>query len=224
MPSNRTPAAVAHKRQPWPSNPQFIYIHHVPPKRPLRKVPVLPNYPDVYQIKISYFSIRVPHTAHSTQSHSTGVAVVVHSALLRSSTKVLFLLRIVMFYVVCSELYSSSFGHRRRLGISLVWILHKTKYLNEVLDEVKQCSVRGQVSLFGATVPSQQRTRPVTNLHAHFGSGNHLPHTSLNIHAPCDVLQTRPESCNPFFLNFAGILTVLGEDLKTGFLGAIHVF
>lgn len=86
-----------------------LYIHHVPPKRPLRKVPVLPDYPDVYQIKISYFSIRVPHTAHSTQSHSTGVAVVVHSALLRSSTKVLFLLCIVMFYVVCSELYSSSF-------------------------------------------------------------------------------------------------------------------
>ena len=104
-----------------------------------------------------------------------------------------------MFYVVCSELYSSSFGHRRRLGISLVWILHKTKYLNEVLDEVKQCSVRGQVSLFGATVPSQQRTRPVTNLHAHFGSGNHLPHPPLNIHASCDVLQTRPDSCNPFF-------------------------
>ena len=76
----------------------------------------------------------------------------------------------------------------------------------------------------GATVPSQQRTRPVTNLHAHFDSGNHLPHTPLNIHAPCDVLQTRPESNNPFFLKFAGISTVLGEGLKTGFLGAIHVF
>jgi hypothetical protein len=186
------PVAVAHKRQPWPSNPQFIYIHHVPPKRPLRKVPVLPNYPDVYQIKISYFSIRVPHTAHSTQSHSTGVAVVVHSALLRSSTKVLFLLRIVMFYVVCSELYSSSFGHRRRLGISLVWILHKTKYLNEVLDEVKQCSVRGRVNLTWSH-GSQPATDPTSHQFARTLRLGEPPSTHPIEH-PCTLRRTSDRS------------------------------
>ena len=104
QPSRAQETAVAQQRT--------IYTHHVPLKRPLRKVPVLPNYPGIHQIKISFFYSRA---THGTQSHRTGVAVVVHAALLRSSTKVLFLLRIVMFYVVCSELYSSSFWHQHRV-------------------------------------------------------------------------------------------------------------
>ena len=52
-------------------------------------------------------------------------------------------------------------------------------------------------------------------MHAHFGSGNHLPHPPLNIHASCDVLQTRPDSCNPFLFEHSKPTS----DPYVGFLG-----
>ena len=83
---------------------------------------------------------------------------------------------------------------------------------------------RGQVNLFWSheTQPAKpsQQYRLCTNTSAR---GTTF-HTQLDIHAPCDVLWTRPESGNTFFLNLAGILTVLGEDLKTRILRAIYVF
>ena len=82
----------------------------------------------------------------------------------------------------------------------------------------------GKWTSFGATKPSQQRQPAIPPVHEHFGSGHDLPHTQLDIHAPCGVLWTRPESGNTFFLNLAGILTVLGEGCKTRILRAIYVF
>ena len=56
-------------------------------------------------------------------------------------------------------------------------------------------------------------------MHVHFGSGNHLSHQQLHIHAPCDLLQTGPESTNPFFLNFGEILTGVGRSIQNDLFG-----
>ena len=74
-----------------------------------------------------------------------------------------------------------------------------------------------QTPLFsGASEPLLgHETQPaIPPVHEHFGSRHDLQHTQLDIHAPCGVLWTRPESGNTFFLNLAGILTVLGEASK----------
>ena len=83
-----------------------------------------------------------------------------------------------------------------------------------------------RLKISGASEPLLgHETQPaIPPVHEHFGSGHDLPHTQLDIHAPCDVLWTRPESGNTFFLNLAGILTVLGEGCKTRILRAIYVF
>ena len=83
-----------------------------------------------------------------------------------------------------------------------------------------------RLKISGASEPLLgHETQPaIPPVHEHFGSRHDLQHTQLDIHALCGVLWTRPESGNTFFLNLAGILTVLGEGLKTIILRAIYVF
>ena len=83
-----------------------------------------------------------------------------------------------------------------------------------------------RLKISGASEPLLgHETQPaIPPVHEHFGSRHDLPRTQLDIHAPCDVLWTRPESGNTFFLNLAGILPVLGDDRKTRILRAIYVF
>jgi hypothetical protein len=68
---------------------------------------------------------------------------------------------------------------------------------------------------------SQQRTIQCKT--SSIGSGNSLPHIRLGIHAPCDVLQTRPESRSTFFLNLEEFKTVKNKWIKTTQLRAIQI-